>query len=401
MILASLFERLEAELKAGETEAAEATAAALDAAGNAANAALGKLVIAQRRHDSAALLRIAAGSDGVLLRRDPQRHLLLARSLRFTLGVPAAAQEFESLCSCPDNAHGLAIEDACAMARLARLGTPPQSLQFDGAAEIPIKLQQGLTTIKASVNELPPAIFILDTGAPSSILNRAYCRRVGLPCPEDGGRTARDAAGNPMELVPMRVDRLGFDGLVIRNWLVEAAMLSPNFQVAGVLSVFDTFQGSSFELDFAAMRLRAGASVEPPERGSWSALRHTWDGGKCFLWALINGAAEGWFLLDSGAAGNLVTPALATLLYPGREETETISSPVAAGRMAVQTGFTAKLKVEGAQESEEKFSIAELRADPDELLPLETHGVLGMPWMQGQRLFFPASRQQVLLMSSL
>ncbi|MGH9469778.1 MAG: retropepsin-like aspartic protease [Terriglobia bacterium] len=398
--MSSLFERLQAELTAGNIEAAEGTTAALDQAGDHEGAAVGTLVIARRRHDAGALRRISAGPAGELLRRDPERHLLLARTLRYTLGLAAAAPEFEALCARPENPQShRALEHACAMARLARLGHPPQALEIHGVAEAPLEIQQGLATIKASLNGAAPQYFILDTGAPSSILNRAYCERAGLPRPTEAGRTAYDAAGNAFTLTPARVDRLSFGGLVIRNWLVEVANLYHNFQVAGVLSACDTFQGHAFELDFQRHVLRvATGAAEAGSRPS-HPVNLAWDGGKCFVRASLNRVTRGWFLLDSGAAGILVTPALARVACPDRQDWESISSPVAAGRMEVFKGFQGILSVEGNDETESELTIAELRPDPDELLPLESQGVLGVPWMQGHRLFFPASRQQVLVSS--
>lgn len=399
--MASLFARLRADLSAGRLDEAEKIIATLEELGNDLDAALGKLVLAIRRHDGNALRRLAASGIADLLRREPKLHLFLARALRHTLGLYAAAPELESLCANRAiSARHRIRQEACALAQLARSAQSPQYLEISPAAKAPFEIKQGLAIIQASLNQLKPQYFILDTGAPSSILNRSYCERAGIACLEKPARTAHDAGGNPLALTPLCIERLQLGSLTICNWRVEVATLSANFKVAGILSPFDAFQGYGFELDFRGRMLRVFSGCDPlvwaSEAGKpFQSTGLVWHGGKCFVMASVNRRARGWFLLDSGSAGNLVTPSVARMAYADFSLEKRTESPVAAGRMEVFQGFAGMLLVEGVGETQTDFAIVKMRQDPDDIMPLKQHGIIGIPWMEGRRLFFPSDRRQL------
>ncbi len=400
--MASLFARLQAELSAGRLDEAEEILAALEKSSADRDAALGRLVLAIRRHDRDALERLAASNRADFLRREPKLHLLLARALRHTLGLAAAAPELESLCANHTLSRRSRIrQEACALAHLARLGQASQSVEFPPVAEAIFEIKQGLPIVQASLNRLKPQYFILDTGAPSSILNRSFCERAGIACPEKPARTVRDAGGNRLGLTPLCIERLQLGSLSIRNWRVEAATLSANFKVAGILSPFDAFRGYGFELDFKSRALRvytdSALTVKQAQAADkpFQAVGLVWDGGKCFVMASVNRRAQGWFLLDSGAAGNLITPEVARTVENSFSLEQRLRSPVAAGRMEVFQGFAGTLAVEGADEMQTDFTIVKMPHDPDDIIPLKQHGVIGVPWMEGRRIFFPPDGHQL------
>ncbi|HLI34306.1 MAG TPA: aspartyl protease family protein [Terriglobia bacterium] len=404
--MASLFARLQAELSAGRLDEAEGILAALEESGADRDAALGRLVLAIRRHDGVALQRLASSGKADLLRRDPKLHLLLARAFQHTLGLAAAAPELESLCANRAiSSRNRIRQEACALAHLARLGQSPQKLEIPPVAEAPFEIKQGLAIIQASLNHLKPQYFILDTGAPGSILNRSYCERAGISCLEKPARIARDAGGNPLALTPICIERLQLGSLTIRNWRVEAATLSANLKVAGILSPLDAFRGYGFELDFKNRALRVYSTATPlaevTESGTpFQVIDLVWDGGKCFVRGSVNRRARGWFLLDSGSAGSLITPEVARTVQKNFSLEQSLRSPVAAGRMEVFQGFTGTLAIEGDDEMQTDFAIVRMRQDPDAIMPLKQHGVIGIPWMEERRLFFPSDRRRVYITKS-
>jgi hypothetical protein len=274
-----------------------------------------------------------------------------------------------------------------------------------GLVSVDLLEQQTLPVIKASINGLLPEYFILDTGAPTSVLSRAYCDRHNIPylgaCPS----IETDCAGNEIEAYPALVHRIDIAGVVVRNWTCNVMSLSPKLQVGGILSPLDTLRGIPSELDMRDRKFRVHLGMSVP---TWSAkigepvqsAPLVWDDGNVFVRAIVNCQAEGWFLLDSGAAGNSVTPEFARNLGINPPPENQFQSVTAGGTTLVSRGFAGDLAIAGSSPVKSEFFISEGPVAPDLFAPLIPSGDVGVPWMTNRKLLFAPSGQLILFTES-
>lgn len=99
------------------------------------------------------------------------------------------------------------IEDAT-----ARAGGSGVVVKLDPGetVEVPIATHGGLVTVGAIVNEDVPADFVFDTGAETTAITRALCRRLGLD-PESAERRLFYTAGGPVEEPVVRLRSVRID----------------------------------------------------------------------------------------------------------------------------------------------------------------------------------------------
>jgi hypothetical protein len=125
-----------------------------------------------------------------------------------------------------------------------------------------------------------------------------------------------------------------------------------------------------------------------------------WDDGNVFVRAIVNCQAEGWFLLDSGAAGNSVTPEFARNLGINPPPENQFQSVTAGGTTLVSRGFAGDLAIAGSSPVKSEFFISEGPVAPDLFAPLIPSGDVGVPWMTNRKLLFAPSGQLILFTES-
>jgi predicted aspartyl protease len=258
---------------------------------------------------------------------------------------------------------------------------------------------QSLPIFLALINGLPPEYFILDTGAPTSVLSQAYCDRVGIPYLTAHTQVAHDGAGHEVTLYAALVDRLEVAEVTVRNWTAQVIKLPSNFKIGGILSPLDTFKAIPTELDMRERKFRVYPRLSVKE---WIAqvgepvdsTPLVWDDGNVFVHAAVNGQASGWFLFDTGAAANFVSPDLARALGVEPRLDSAMQSATAGGTGPVLQGFSGELTVGASPPMKSNFMIKERSRDPEAVAPLISSGYIGVPWMSGRRLLFaPGGRQ--------
>ncbi|MBI3950748.1 MAG: aspartyl protease family protein [Acidobacteria bacterium] len=397
-------DRLLRDLSAGHFDQAARDVAELEALGDVRGALLGQLVLATRWHDGEQVRAIAASPQAALLRQEPELHAMLARALYWTNGIEMAAAELQAVCA----SEGLPAEDKarreiCALAELARLVSGKRLWEVEATGEGSVELlkEQALPIFLASVNGLPAQYFILDTGAPTSVLAKAYCDRVGIPYLAAHTHVTRDGAGNEVTLYPTLVDRVQVGGVAVRNWTANVIELPPNFRIGGILSPLDTFRNVSTELDMREWKFRiyAGLSIEDWVTQVDEPVHSTplvWDDGNVFVRASANGRINGWFLFDTGAGANIVSPEVGQFLREARLPENAIKSATAGGTTLVFKGFDGELAVGDSAPIKSNFMIKDRRPDPDAIAPLISSGYIGIPWLLGRRLLLAPGGRQIL-----
>lgn len=394
--------QLLSEISAGQLQSAERLASDLEARGHPREALLGRLLLATRRHDADAVRALAASPEIALLRSELRLRAELASSLYWTVGIEAAAHDLEAVCTNPAFPdHGLQ-QRACSLAALAQLAEQGPLRTLEGsAATVAFLESQTLPVLLASVNGLSPEYFILDTGAPTSLLSRSYCDQAGIPYLASHPRSARDGAGHEVKLYPALIDRLKLGALTIRRWPANVVELPANFRVAGLLSPLDTFSRLSTELDFRQRQIRLDACSGAEE---WNVRAGEpvysapllWDEGNVFVEAEIDGIATGWFLFDSGAGADCITPSLARRLGSPGTDNQPISSATLGGEGLVFEGFEAMISVSGSPPVRSRLMVKERKLDPYSLAPLQASGYLGVSWMSHRRILIPPEAREVL-----
>jgi predicted aspartyl protease len=358
--------------------------------------------LAARLHDCDQLRTLFASTQADLLRRDARLHCIAALDLYWTCGLQAAASELEAACGGPGlPARHRLRRQCCALAELARHSAGVVgAVTVHGTASIPLAGSRTFPVIRASVNGLPEDSFILDTGASTSVLTRSYCDRHGIPYLKDCPFPVTDSAGNEIEAYPALVDRIEIANVIVRNWAVNVIELSPKIQVAGIVSPLETFRGMAVELDMRSREFRLHLQPVPADWLAGEQVRTTplaWDEGKSFVQATIDGKAEGWFLLDSGAAGNSITPGFARALGIDPAASQPFASVTAGGVGQATVGPVVSVAVGDSRPARLEFFIMEpVPDDPDAEEPLVSSGFLGVPWMNNRKLLWPPDRRSLL-----
>ncbi len=175
-----------------------------------------------------------------------------------------------------------------------------------GAREFALEFSDGLLWLQARADKRPePLVFLLDSGASTSVLHLDTARRLGLhlgpACRVDGvGRTAKGYWPVPLKLHAGGLE-LPNEFLALDLGSLSRACRRP---VEGLLGA-DFFRGRVIEVDYLAGRLRVlpaseggpKSEVEPvPMHQAPHSLR---------VALRVNDGAEQWFRVDTGCASAL------------------------------------------------------------------------------------------------
>ncbi len=195
------------------------------------------------------------------------------------------------------------------------------------------------------------------------------------------------------------MDRIDFGNVAVGNCAVNGIELSPKIQVAGIVSPLETFRRIAVELDMRSREFRLHLDSVPEDWLAGEPVRTAplmWDEGKSFVQATIDGKTDGWFLLDSGAAGNAITPDIARALGIDPAASQPFASVTAGGIGQATAGSFRSVTVGDSRPAQSEFYIMEPTPDdPDAEEPLVSSGFLGVPWMAKRRLLWPPDRRSL------
>lgn len=366
-------------------------------------AAATQLLFATQFRDLQSIRTIRQTKAQSLLRSDAALHYVLVWCLYCSQGVQASSDEVS--CYLAANHQPLYrpwLQNLNVLAELVR--------QMDGAATeihcplpgtIPLLNNQQLAIVQATVNSSAPAHFIIDTGAPCSLLSTAFAQHIGLHFKSEIYRTGRDGAGNILRLFPGVLDHMVIGTVHCRHYPVLVTDLSSDLNIAGILSPLDLFRKCFVEMDFQQNRLRLfpGTHGSRPFKTGKKMLRLPvhWNGNCPMVRVQVN-EAEGIFLLDTGAGANLLCQTFADGLQSmnpdGRPLLET---PTAAGKTLIRRGGRGWLSVGHESPVEMDFLMKSCVTDPDDLFTGRLDGFVGMPWFRQRRIgFYPYGKGVVV-----
>ena len=188
--------------------------------------------------------------------------------------------------------------EACAEARVAAAAGALDvcTAGCDGTHELPILLAGNSPVVRATVSGSQPTPFIIDTGASTSVVTRAFAEANGIE-PIEGTTYSVGSPGGMLEVDMALVD-VQVGELRIEKVPVIIVELPIEF-VGGIISPQATFHGLVTELDFRSLTLRVGARASDPAGMAELPLRFSEHNP--YLQAAIGGRRPVPFLLDTGA----------------------------------------------------------------------------------------------------
>jgi len=345
-------------------------------------AALGQAILASRFRNARRLLLISPE----LLRANPEAHREYALALFHTVGPQAAVPELTMLREHSD------IRNLLLAARLAA----PTSVR-SGSVTLRDSSPAALPVVDIRVNELPPAAFIVDTGAANTLLSRRFASANQLPVTD--GEPDPVPLRNRPPFALCRVASLALGGIRIASALLNVAELPPQIEAAGLFSPFSAFREYWWELDFPRNTLhllRTGEQSRIPYR-QWDRTSLYHDGGNVFVNAWLNGRHCGMFLLDTGAGANIITPEFAQAagipLAKWDIRTVDIQGSAQVGDAGVQVLTVGN--PDASDEPPSRIYISPYALDSRDLAPIQCAGFVGMPWFRRRRILIPPDQKHM------
>lgn len=312
---------------------------------------------------------------------DPAVRAEWARALFWVGGLELAAPALREVCA-DARLAATSKERSGACARLAIFdalgGREAYRLVTLGAG--PLLPKQKLLIAMVSIADRPAEPFIIDTGAPMTVLSKRYADRVGLPYRADLQEISADAGGNAVHLFPALLGSVTWGQVRVEAVPAFVIDLPENFKVGGILSPQDLLRGSDFELDGPGLALRT--LDEAPSLAFSTPI--LWSGGNLYAAAAINGAERAPFLLDTGAGSDGACDSYPAKLEGGEQK----ASSAAAGKVGVRVGLEGTFAVGDEPPTKTGLFVTPC---PDERQVKQ--GYIGAPWFFGHRTVFTADRR--------
>lgn len=359
---------------------------ALDEPADPAGTARRRLGLALARRDGAAvraLLAQAVAGRGPLAQAGPADRRLLAHAAAHwdppALHHMLAAGWLDSLDE--EQRRRLLAE--------AILAPPPGGVR---PGRTGLRLHGGIPVVEAVVNGGRRGSFILDTGAPHTALSLDWCRRGGIPVESGIPHLVDDGSGRPIEALAFRLESLEA-GAAARDVAAIAFAFPPGLDAAGILSPLDAFAGLDVVLDYRDGELAAGLAPGGGDAGLAHAVALAWSGGVPLLPGRVEGR-DGFFLLDSGAGGELLCEgfvAAAGIALPQAQGAQTLT---AAGSLEIRLAGGLALRIGDAAERLLPFAVKPCDSLDGEGDPVGLDGIVGAGWLAGRRLLVEAGRRR-------
>jgi hypothetical protein len=186
-------------------------------------------------------------------------------------------------------------------------------LTTPGYAQVSFGYDLRLIWIRASVNGAPPADFIFDSGASTTVIDSAYAAKIGLGSVGHAETQGAGAVGSASlaSLRSLRIDTGDGGGVELTDRTVAvvpiSASLAPTLwhEFAGVLG-YDAIREFVVTVDFDQHTLRLSDPASFRYAGSGSKVPFTLAGGVPVVPMKINDRFEGNFRVDLGSAGSTI-----------------------------------------------------------------------------------------------
>jgi hypothetical protein len=186
-------------------------------------------------------------------------------------------------------------------------------LKQPGIARVDFRYGGRSVWIKASINGLPPADFLLDTGCSSTAIDREYARKAGLI--QEGAFSVQgiggSAAASFARVRSIRIRGTNGDGIQLQEFKVGVVDLGGDDEVgwrqmAGLIG-YDVLGRFAIEIDYDSSVVTFHDSKDFVYRGAGTGLDMRLVSGIPVVSVTMDGGCGGEFLVDVGnAAGTLI-----------------------------------------------------------------------------------------------
>jgi len=376
---------------------------AVEDAGDPALALITRVMCAAQRRDTLTLWAFLETPEIDTVRSDPVLHYALALSLYWTAGLDAARPEIERLSRfdlgrLPERWR---INARHLTALITAMGSEPAQVLCESDTEARFLDGQSLLVVLASVNGLPPSPFIVDTGAPTTVLSLDFVRRHDIAFDMEHFKYTRDTAGNMVRLYPAVINKLEVGDVAAIHCPIHVMRFSPALPVDGILSPLDLFRGQSVEFDLRSRVLRIGPAhrfqqwrheVDSP---LWR-LELIWNEGSPYVPARLFSQSPCWCKLDTGAGANVLGLEIALTFGLDVASLQTSKTATAAGTADVYTGLMGPVAVGASPEMTTTFILKNCAtAVDDTLFPVMGDALIGLPWFEGRRVIVAPDGREI------
>ena len=311
-------------------------------------------------------LVLEAGTTAMELGLRTAPALAVARRACALASKPALAARAGTVCA------KLALTEHAAGTNLCAAGCQDEH-------RLPLLFAANSPVVEISVNEHDPLLFIVDTGASTSLLTRSAAAALGVEAVAGTRHEGHGSTGTfPTEhaLVEMALG-----GLRLSN--VDVVLLElPYGSIAGILSPHTSLPGLAVTFDFPAAGLRVAPKA--PSAGDDVALPLAFCDGNPLVFVEAEGRPTRPFLVDTGASATRFHERYDELGAPLPRKAETLSMGAGGGKRTswrTDARFAARL-------GDLSFTLTNptIVASGGEAERFDRFGLLGMDFMFGRRI---------------
>lgn len=181
---------------------------------------------------------------------------------------------------------------------------------FEGADQVtvPMMIQGEHLMLNVSINQYEPVLFILDSGAATTVIDASYADELGL---ERTGGMHVIGVGGAEEIDSIQVDSLAVGGFSIgalnlycMDLAAISQMLGLEDRLKGIVG-YDLFARTVLTLDYVGKTLTITHPDHFDYQGSGSVIPGEITHNLLYVDGVVDGDIQGKLRLDTGAAGGL------------------------------------------------------------------------------------------------
>jgi hypothetical protein len=266
---------------------------------------------------------------------------------------------------------------------------------IDGeAAVIPFLVTDPLPAVRVRVNGKPEAIFLIDTGGPSIVLDRDYARELGLAVREAGSGTF--AGGKTAAIAQTTLDSVALGAATaydVTATVIPTRGISPipNMRIDGIVGTgllerfLATLDYPRAELILRSRGASASAAFQTSAREAGATIVPFWLVGDHYVIAKaqVNAAPPGLYLFDSGLAGGGLVASKQLVDAAGLHlDTANTTQGMGGGGSFSSVPFVAKTIAVGSAVQHDVAGVYMPDGSPLSIFPFDVQGVVSHDFLK-------------------
>lgn len=260
----------------------------------------------------------------------------------------------------------------------------------DHTGEVEISDEPGPVKITASING-ESGTFILDSGAPTSIVTPTFARIAKL---QQSGeqRVVYDGAGIASSMCTAKANEIEIGNWTGKNCCIDILKLNDELPVAGIFSPFELFHGLSITYELNQNRLRIGSTPDDVQFLSCQPLY--WAEGAASVKVCVQDKPL-FALIDSGAGGFVMMQDSADQVGLTKNSRKNLQSATAFGSVSIADFHVTTIKIPALETFEDRVYVKPRPTERIRPLPRLVDCYLGTSWLKKHIVHFPAKRNVI------